>query len=63
MFQEVLNSALSMKETTDDRASANIRNVQVKQQRAYKHRHQWNIDDKVPLQSQKRLRRKGEEYT
>ena len=40
MFQEVLNSALSMKETTDDRASANIRNVQVKQQRAYKHRHQ-----------------------
>lgn len=55
MFQAVFQSALSLSKTTHDHESVNIKNVQVKQQKHYKRRHQsmysqLNIDDKVLLQ-------------
>lgn len=67
MFQRVLNSALSMKETIDDRASSNIKNAQVKQHRDYKSHHQLlctqkNIDGKVLLQNQKHKDKKFKIY-
>ena len=67
MFQAVLHSALSVKETTHDYARTNIKNPQVKQQRDYKcHQSvysQLNNDDKVFLKDQKRQDRKGEKFT
>ena len=65
MFQAVLNSALSVKKTTHDRANTNIKNI-FKQQRL-KSRHQsmyaqLNIDGKALLQNQERQKRKGGKF-
>ena len=69
MFQAVPNSTLSVKETTYDSASVNIKNFQVKQLREYKYRHQSVYsqltinNNKVLLQNQKRQDRKVGKFT